>query len=191
MIGSKKQIKFSLKSFLKKEKGLTLVEMLVGISIFSLIIAGVFNLFNAQLQSQTKSLKEASLFDNLSYNLEYMSRALRMAQRDDGTCITSGYTFQKVGTGVEFKNYKGECQYFYLDSGVLKEQIDSQPAVNLTPSNIEVELFNITLSGQSRTDDYQPKVTLSLKVKINHPNPIYQNPIYIQTTISARNLDLK
>jgi type II secretory pathway pseudopilin PulG len=174
-----------------RQRGITIIEMLVGIFIFSLIMTGLLDLFNIQLQAQRKILKEASLLNNLSYSLEYMSRALRMARRDDGTCISDGYTFQQIGNGIKFKNYKGQCQYFYLEDGILKEQINTNPSVSLTPFDIEVEELNIYLSGQNKTDDYQPKATISFRVKIRSLNPIYQNPIQIQTTLSARNLDVK
>lgn len=176
---------------IKKQKGITLVEILVTIFIFSMIIGGVFNIFYSQIRAQNRALKESVLFDNLSYTLEYMGRSLRMAKRDDGSCISENYTMEIFGTGVKFKNYKNECQYFYLENGFLKQKINDNDSVNLTPTNVEVEQFNVYLMGQFKLDNFQPRTTVVLKAKSKTSKEIYSSSVRVQTTISSRNLDVK
>jgi type II secretory pathway pseudopilin PulG len=174
-----------------KEKGITLVEVVVSIFIFSLLMGGVFDLLLFQTRTQNRILKESMLFDNLSYSLEYMGRFLRMAKRDDGSCITANSFMEISETGIKFKNYKNQCQEFYLASGALKQKINNGQPVDLTPSNITVEQFNIYLVGRQRADGFQPKVTLLLRAKTKTEKLIYSTSIQVQTTISARNLDVK
>ncbi|MDP2820776.1 MAG: prepilin-type N-terminal cleavage/methylation domain-containing protein [bacterium] len=175
----------------KKEKGLTLIEVLICIFIFSLIMGSVFDLLYSQIRTQNKILKESVLFDNLSYSLEYMGRFLRMAKRDDGSCISANSFMEISAAGIKFKNYKNQCQEFYLDSGALKQKINNGQPINLTPTNVVVEQFNIYLVGRTRVDGLQPRATLLLKAKTKTEKLIYSSSIQAQTTISARNLDVK
>jgi len=175
----------------KNQKGITLVEILITIFVFSLVLGAVFNIFYSQIVAQNRALKEGVLFDNLSYTLEYMGRSLRMAKRDDGSCISEDYTMEISGQGVKFKNYKNECQYFYLQDGFLKQKINDNDSVNLTPTNIEVEQFNVYLMGQSKLDNSQPRATIVIKAKSKTSREIYSSSISVQTTISSRNLDVR
>jgi type II secretory pathway pseudopilin PulG len=175
----------------KKEKGITLIEIVICMFIFSLIMAGVFDLLYSQIKIQNKILKESILFDNVSYSLEYMGRFLRMAKRDDGTCISTDSFMEISGTGVKFKNYRNQCQEFYLSNGALKQKIDNGEPANLTPLNVEIEQFNIYLLGMTRADGLQPRATIMLKAKTKTEKLIYSSSIQVQTTISARNLDVK
>ena len=138
------------------------------------------------------------LYDNVSYTLEYISRALRMAKKDlTGSCITANMNYATTtdGKGIAFKNYKGECQEFYWDTidNRLKETSGKGTGIPLTASSIEVVSF--VLGGEdtwSQDDAYQPKVTLFLKIKGKRGTlPELQPTMKIQTSVSQRNLDIR
>ena len=64
-------------------KGFTLVEMLVSFAIFSIVIGISTGVFASMIKSQKYSLDTNQLLNQTSYFVEYMSRAIRMAVKDD------------------------------------------------------------------------------------------------------------
>lgn len=172
----------------KNCKGITLIEILIAISIFSVIVTGAINLFSSLIKSQKDLLDRAYVLNALSYTTEYMAKAIRMAQKDIiGNCIGSGNNFVLQGnSSIKFLNNNNECQEFFLENNAFKVR-KLGITQNLTPLNITVESLNFVLSGESQSDNLQPKVSFSLKAKVlNSKAP----SLIIQTTISQRMLDV-
>lgn len=189
-------------------KAFTLIEMLVAVTIFTLVVGSAFGLFISAIRSQVKALAAQKLLDETSYTIEYMSRFLRMAVKDpSGGCLTTagpGYNYEnsdKDGIpggdswAIRFIDYRVKCHEFYLDGGFLKERrsTDSTESgfplegTELTSGDFEISSLNFNLSGQDEADDLQPRVTISLTIG---KKPDLKPQITIQTTISQRNLDL-
>jgi len=182
----------------KYKKGFTLIEVLVSVAIFSLLIAGPTGFFISSLKGQKKALSSQELIDSTSYFLEYFSRAVRMAQKDSlSSCLTNSFVKTNYelteGPGIKFMNYKGECQEIYLDAEekILKEKRGVSDPISLTSSNLEVVSFQIRLSGETQSDNLQPKVTILLKMRGKSQAEDMRPEISIQTTISQRNLDVE
>jgi type II secretory pathway pseudopilin PulG len=184
----------------------TLIEILVAVTIFTIVIAAPTGFFVGSLKGQIKSLASQKLLDNTSYTLEYISRALRMAKKelncsdinDPATCSclkSEGYGFNYENpagnpSAVRFINHKGECQEFFLGEGRLKE---SKAGLEnyLTSEELELISLKFNLFGQGQDDTDQPRVTLSLDIKgAKGQMPELRPEIKIQTTISQRNLDV-
>ena len=193
MIGDDKQTKKI------DELGFTLVELLVTMSVFSISIAAIVGLFASAMKVQLAVLQRQSILNNISYSLEYMSRALRMAQKDlNGDCISKGYNFEVYGSStIRFLNAheEGRCEEFFLQNGqIMVEQSSDNSSSNLsspeplTSSKINVERLVFSLSGQSQEDNLQPRVTLSLVFRTKKGK---SQEIRTQTTISQRNLDVQ
>jgi prepilin-type N-terminal cleavage/methylation domain-containing protein len=173
--------------------GYTLIEVLVAITIFVVIIAGPTGFFISSLKSQRKALSTMEIVDNSSYILEYISRALRMAKKDDldGISCLSGdkvnYEITYSGQGIKFKNYNGQCQEFYLEGGQLKEN-KAGNILPITPPDLEVSNLKFQISGEGQADNLQPRVTIFFEIrKKSQP----ETKIQFQTTISQRNLDVQ
>jgi len=176
-----------------QNKGFTLVELLVSISIFSLIVSAMSGAFVSTIRAQRKSVAFQQLLEQTSYLEEYMSRSIRMGKKDkSGACIDekSNYKITREGKGIGFLNYNGNCEEFYL-SGTELRQNKNNLDLALTSSNLIVENINIELSGNSQIDNLQPRVTIFLKIKGAGLKPEEQPEIKIQTTISQRNPDVR
>ncbi len=183
-------------------KGYTIIEILVAVGIFTMIIAAPTGFLVGSLKGQQRALSSQELVDSVSYTLEYMSRALRMAKKDlTGACIEKGSNYENPTNDISkirFLNYKGYCQEFSVSDAQLKERKSTDGSEEnlgeffpLTSNDLEVELVRFQLSGQSQDDDLQPRITLFLKVKgARGQKPELQPEIKIQTTISQRNLDV-
>lgn len=184
-----------MKSNFIKNKGFTLVEMLVAVTVFILIVTAASGIFVSSLKAQRKSLASQQLLDQTSYIAEYMSRAIRMAKKDvAGECITAKLNYEKTrsGKGLKFKNYQDICQEFFWDTATnqLKEIKGGQENF-LTSHSLQILALNIKLAGESQNDDAQPRVTIFLDIKGKGEKPEMQPEIRIQTTISQRNLDVR
>ena len=195
-----------------KNKGFTLIEMLVAIMIFSIVVGAISGIFISGLLQQRRALASRALLDQTSYALEYMSRALRMAKKEtiEGCLLTYGLNYEipveyringneNLGTGLRFINHLqgDECQEFYLDleNGQLKYQKEANlvsPPLPLDLTSDELEITNLlfNLSGQPQEDNLQPRVTIFLEIKGKDTTPEQQPEIKIQTTISQRNPDV-
>ncbi|MDD5144687.1 MAG: prepilin-type N-terminal cleavage/methylation domain-containing protein [Candidatus Pacebacteria bacterium] len=185
-----------------KKGGFTLIEICVAVAIFSLAITALFGFLNQTTKTQERSLIMGRMIDNTSYVLEYMSRALRMAKKDDlggVNCLVGNkvnYEITRAGQGIKFRNYKDECQEFFLESDKLKEWKNTggiQAENFFTPSNIEIGDFKIGPSDTwDQNDDQQPRVTLYLKAVYSEGywsnSPLLLD---VQTTVSQRNLDVR
>jgi prepilin-type N-terminal cleavage/methylation domain-containing protein len=178
-------------------KGYTLIEILVAVSIFFVVIAAPSGFFVTALKGQQKALASQELLDNASYALEYMSRSLRMAKKDDvdGVNCLLAYKLNYATTtqGIKFRNYEDKCQEFYLEDGRIKENKTgyAQPLF-LTSNDLEVSKFEISITGETQKDIIQPRITLLLEAKGNRPAIASLQPVLrIQTTISQRNLDVQ
>ncbi len=182
------------KKILKKGKGFTLIEIAVSIGIFLIILISASGILVSAIKNQRRNLSSQEILSQTSYALEYMSRAMRMAKKDDLggiNCLLGdkiNYEITHSGQGIKFLNSKDECQEFFLENGQLKENKDGN-ADFLTSDNFLVNSFNIAVSGQGQTDELQPKATIFLDIQaVNQDSPAR---LKIQTTVSQRNLDVK
>ncbi len=174
------------------KKGYTLIEILVAVAIFFTVVSIPTSFFILSLKSQGKVLGLREIIDNSSYALEYTSRVLRMAKKDDleGVNCLSGdkvnYEITHSGQGIKFKNYKDECQEFYLEGGQIKEQKGGN-IFPLTSDNLEITSLTFKISGQEQEDGLQPRATILFEIqKKGQP----ATKIRLQTTVSQRNLDV-
>jgi len=175
-----------------KIKGFTLIEMLVTALIFSIVSGAIMGVFVSAIKLQRYSLVHQQLLNQVSYAMEYMDRAIRMAVKDDdGDCISAGqnYEVSNENRKIEFKNYKGECQEFFWDINDNQLKVyktDFGSSLFLTSDDFEVTSFNFQVFGDGMDND-QPRVTLSIDIKAKGSGQ--QPRIKIQTTVSQRNLD--
>lgn len=187
-------IKFKNDKSKDTEKGFSLVEMLVSTFVFSIMIGTIAGLFISGVQGQRSILAQQKVIDEASYIMEYMSRALRMGEKNGNSfCGGSGDNYSPSGDSMTFRNVleedssgDPECQTFSLSGGKLMRQVDGID-VALTSDKIEVVDLNFVVSGDILGE--QPMVTISMQVKGVGARPEQQKIINLQTTVSQRNLN--
>jgi len=158
----------------KNKKGFTLVELVVGVAIFSLVIMVVVSLFTVALRSQRKSIAIQNIQDNGRYLIGFMAKEVRMS---------------------EIRTSDGEISVLYihhLEHGdIAYEFTGTQITRNNEPINSdEVEVQGIFyVDGGSGEDGEQPRVTIVMKVRTIGTKVEERAEINLQTTLSQRELD--
>jgi prepilin-type N-terminal cleavage/methylation domain-containing protein len=183
-------------------KGFTLTELLISIALFSIVVGSIASIFISGLLSQRKTLAEQDILNQISYVLEYMGRAIRMAKKDDisfggiiRNCLSQNrvnYETTPTLDQISFRNYENQCQRFYLSSeGRIKEEKKSDgsgPVISdlfLTSPRLKVNSLKFKVYGERQEDSYQPKVTIFLEVEESG------RKFQFQTTVSQRDLDVR
>jgi prepilin-type N-terminal cleavage/methylation domain-containing protein len=183
--------------------GFTLIEVMVSIAIFLLAMTVVSELFIFSLRAHRKILAHSQMIGEISYDLEHISRGLRMAKKSDvnDACLQQGENFKIQSGKLIFKNRKAngdiDCIKFYYShptdypSGVMalmEERNDFSGPLPLTSPETNVTVFSVVQdsnSGWDQDDDLQPRVTLYIKTE-DKEGGIFET----QTTISQRDLDV-
>lgn len=192
----------------QKTKGFTLIEMLVSILIFGFISVLLVNIFTSVLDTQTRILQNQGLLNQSSYALEYMSKAIRMAEKDsDGSCIGAEHAGENYSVGtspsppyISFLTYDTKtltykCLKFLLDNGAIEEirSTDENPgttAVPITSSSVSVDDLAFNVLGDGSAEDMkQPRITIMIKMRAL-PLAMYSPVLIVQTTISQRKLNI-
>jgi competence protein ComGC len=169
--------------------GFTLVEIMTSMTIFIVLVAIFGNFFSQAIKVQRRSLASYEIVNTASYNLEYMSRAIRMAKKDlEGGCIEQNYNYENIydggePVGLKFMNYDGTCRKFFLAGGRLFEEKNGELPLPLTPIDLTVDSFIADRDGSQwgQEDPIQPKVLLILEIE----------GFKFQTIISQRNLNVQ
>ena len=179
-----KEVYSKLYSFKYKgfNQGLTLVEVLAAMAIFSILSVSILTLFTNSITTQAAILQNQQLLNDSGYVVEYMHKALRMAYRDDGTLPSSDYPGYVAGncTGSANLNYnivsspnpdkiyflgfdnaldKYVCMKFYLSSGKIMFQKSTNTALTAASADAStaVELTSsqvvVNILNFSKTGD--------------------------------------
>jgi prepilin-type N-terminal cleavage/methylation domain-containing protein len=152
-------------------KGFTLIELIVVIAVFLLIIGVAITIFVSIINNQRMILSQQQLLNQISYAEEYMSKAMRMAKKDEaGSCLIDdnneshpGYIYlltrpdisNQSYTGIKFINASDNdtCQEFFLDSSgetpVLKEIKNGIPSsgISITSEALKINSVRFGING--------------------------------------------
>lgn len=166
-------------------QGFTLVELLVAVSIFTIVIAASTGAFISVLQAQRKAFAMQSVMDGSRFALESMAKAIRMSRivtSSDGSSLKICHPTKGVAYDADCPEVNGLRPVIYQLVGT---QIQEN-AVALTSSKINIENLWFEIEGVGTGDGRQPIVTIVLKASDlnNRAN------INLQTTISQRELDI-
>ncbi len=190
------------KNFRKNNKGTTLLELTVAISIFSIAILSVMQIFDMSIKGQRNVVAAQNMQESIRYTLEVMSKEIRMAKEADNndceaTLINKVYYTDAANNTLYLLNSNNKCVKYFLDNNnevtrlKVKRYTAGSPTVFdedfITPlrANVTGLKFDIIedISGNK-----QPRVTMVLDIEATGKN-INKNELKIQTTISARHYE--
>ena len=166
--------------FLKSQKGYLVIELLVAMTLFSVIVVIAIGSFVNVLKTQRQVAALSAAESNLNVVFEQMTREIR-----------TGYSFTQssIGDGLTFTNAEGKTITYALGDGddVLKKTVDGK-TLAVTGDNVVVEYFKVYFRGNVVGDTWNPRVTISVGIHSKDAS-LRENVLNLQTTISARKAD--
>lgn len=181
-------------------KAFTLIEVLVSVSIFSLVMlvatGAVFSI--VQANKKTHSLK--SVMTNLNFALESMTRDIRLGSHftcnSGGDCVSGGNEFQfRAGRDVNWDGVadSNDQVVYRTNNGAILRQVlggNSNAAENpITAGEIFVTSlkFYVVGSQPGPSDNRQPKVLISIQGYAGIGTT--KSDFNIETMVSQRAID--
>jgi Tfp pilus assembly protein PilE len=159
----------------KHRAGFTLIELLVAVGVFILVVIIVSTIYTSTIGSQRRAFGKQDILDSSRYALETMARAIRQSTVDSVSA-----------TRLELENHprKGDITY-RLNNGRILENGDQ-----ITANNVTVESLEFIGQGIGTGDLHQSRVTIVMAVRSEREKPSEETLIYIQTTVTPRELEL-
>lgn len=155
-----------------KNKGFTLIELIVALAVFSLVILSISGIFISVINSQRKVFSFQNTQEAGRYLLESMTKEIRMSIINSSS-VDGAFT-------LNITNPKGETFDYVFD--ITNKRLLRQAQV-LSPDNIEISgsfyIRKSTLPSQS-------KVTIVMKLKTKGIKPEQQVVIDLESTVAAR-----
>jgi prepilin-type N-terminal cleavage/methylation domain-containing protein len=188
----------------KQARGVSLVELIVAIAIFSFLILVSAQIFKMVVDGQRNAVSAQNIQENIRYAMEKMSKEIRMAQISNlpanqecvsiflpsATAVYKVFNTTNGGATIYFKNKDNNCVAYYLENNRLKVTVGlgaSSITDFVTPSKIEVSnlKFNVTDDLIGAFHSIQPYVTMVMDIKAVGL-PMHEQRMKIQMTISSR-----
>ncbi len=161
-------------------QGFTLIEMLVSITLFSIVITATLGSIMTISDSNKKARSLMSVTNNLNFAVDSMVRSFKTGEAD--AIFISGNCFITQEIKYDQQNFtKQPVQYCFEETngkGVIKKD-----GVNLTSSDVdidELEFIDTSLGTQ-------PMLTIVMKGTVKVSEKI-SSAFSIQTSVSQRKL---
>ena len=187
----------------KTYSGLTMIEMMMAMGIFTLMLVVILAIFAQSIKVQRRITQIQEELSDARFVVDTMARELRLGTlKYDGTCAINSniknclYYISADGTTGFFK--KGEnaqdCGVFSPPCIIWSPDTNSNPGTPITTKNITIkDLYFLVTPSQNpfiKKDDgtydadVQPTVTIHLSGEYTFATEVY--PLEFQTTVTTR-----
>lgn len=166
-------------NFGKKNKGFTLIEIIVASSIFVIVMFISVGSILSMVEANRRSQSISSVVSNLNIALESMVRDIRTGNE------------YRIGNGspessITFKNYLGQSTSYFLNENFIAKTVNGETG-NITAPEVNVESLRFTAQGVG-SDLIQPIILLQIKGTVGMGKSL--SPFTIQTLLVQRVLDI-
>jgi len=183
--------------WMKFRDGYLLIELLISITVFSIIVVIAVGSFVNVLRTQRQVAALSAAESNLGVVMEGMAREIRTGylfctDADgvtlDSACGCAVFGSEKVCSALKFIDAEGDNVEYSLNASSVLEKSVNGTAQEVTGNDVKIQYFNAILFGNSPTDHWNPRVTLTVGI---HPNDasLLGNVLNLETTVSARQID--
>ncbi len=177
---------------LKNKKAFTLVELLIAISLFSIIafisMGAIITIFDANKNSQASK----TVVDSLNFNIDDMARTIRFGNSYDcgGISTPANPNDCSLGSSELALIFDGDNIIYRLNSGAIQKSSDGGYTYsNITSSDVVIDYLRFYVFGSSFGDINQPFVLAVIKGYVSS-KPTAQSRFMLQTIMSQRALDI-
>jgi len=201
----KNRSSFQLSTFdFHLNRGFTLIEMMVALSLFTVVITVSLGSLLSIIDANKKSQAIQSLMTNLNFVMDDISRNARVGSNYHCSDATNALDVTMVrncpsgDTLFAFEPTRGnpssptdQVVYRFVNSGtgIEKSSDGGSSFVKITSSNITLDQMKFFVVGALSGDSQQPRVVIVMKGVAGVEDKIKTN-FNIQTTITQRILDI-
>lgn len=154
------------------QKGFTLGELTVALSLFMIVIAIAMGTFIQSVRSERAIVSTTSINNNIAQTLERIAREVR-----------TGYAFSdSTSSELKFVNAQNDDVSYSLSNSSIIRCLDNICSP-ITSDDVLISRLNFILSGIEERDGLPPRVTISMGVV-----GINDAVLNFQTTVSARDI---
>jgi prepilin-type N-terminal cleavage/methylation domain-containing protein len=190
---------------LKKEnRGFTLTEMLISITLFTIVTTIAFTALYSIMDANTKAKTIKLVVNNLNIAMESMSRELRVGYDYSKSTYDSGASCDTVSSGsttIYFKTKDGCDAYYQYNSTnkTIKKKIGKKDGSGNCPTlsaiseasivgdDVLINGLKFYITGVGPSGDIQPRVVILLQGETARSD--IDTKFNIQTTVSQRKSD--
>ncbi|MBI5005116.1 MAG: prepilin-type N-terminal cleavage/methylation domain-containing protein [Candidatus Lloydbacteria bacterium] len=187
-------------SICKIERGFTLIEIMVSISIFTVVVLITIGALVSINEANRKIQSMRALMDNLNFALENMSRTLRTGSTyhcgNTGTitspqdCPTIGSDYIAIeGPGGSGANPNDQIVFSLSNGQIQKSTNSGSTFLGMTSPDITITTLQFYVSGAAALDAKQPKILLLVGGTARAGSKGLVSEFHLQTTISQRLVD--
>lgn len=198
---------------LSTHRGFSLVELMVALTIFSVVVTMSIGTLTVMIRANAKAQAESLAMTNLSFAIDSITRSIRTGR--DFYCVNELTGSQLPGAGTTQDCAKGYTVVFTpgfnpntrlayrLNNGSIEQREDVRVGAVTTPgqwvsitsatppTKVTVDQFVLTVDGAEDTgvnDDVQPEVSLLVSGTVES-GPGVTESFRVQSTIVQRVLD--
>lgn len=185
----------------KKQKGFTLIEMMVSIALFTVVMTAALGSILTISDSNKKARSLMSVMTNLNFAVDSMVRSFKTGEIVPNSpfvtsvsgkeCFhTNEIDYRDAGEGFEAR----KVEYCFVPGTgdmfgkITKEIIDSGSSpVDLTPPDVDIQY--VTFVGSDYNSQKQPMLTITVSGEVR-VSPRITSDFSIQTSVSQRKLNI-
>ena len=185
--------------FTTQEKGFSLIELMVSLSVFSIImVAGIGTLIKL-IDANAKAQALYSAMTNVSFALDSITREVRQGrsirclsgQNPGGTPASGPHDCStSEGNGIAFTRERDNklIAYVQADQGKLYQYIDGK-WFQITSDDTVIEDFAVIVDGSTYGDTKEPSMLLVVRGYVNNGLET-DTDFLIQSRVTQRKLDI-
>lgn len=182
---------------LKRERGYTLLELIVSVGIFSIIMLIVTSAYLMLIHLDRKARATSDVITNLTFVVESMSREIRTGT--NYRCNTTGTNCTSGGTSFRYSDSRSPSRTItyalqtnaQTQKGQVMVTVDSGTPVtsSLTDPRVDVNVLTFYVRGVGTADSLPPHVTFVMQGSIE-PEPGEIVEFSLQGSATQRLLEL-
>lgn len=183
------------------QKGFTLIEMMVSVSIFAIVLVVALGSILTILDSNRKARTLTEVMNNLNFSLESITRSMKTGV-DPALAEIGGIDILQVTAIVlsedgfqrqliEYRCLTTESQPCGQNSdgrGVVSRRVNDGSWQPITSEFVDITAFEVTLAGLADFNQPRTQITVGGEVAVNEQ---IRSEFTIQTTVSQRKLNLE
>ena len=192
------------RSWMGKKNGFTLIELMAGILISAIILAGLYSVFFSQQKAFSAQEQVAEMNQNIRAALDLMTREIRLAGYKTSTSTFNGIATATSGSiriladlnqDGDTADDNEDITYTYNpeDLQICRNGISMPPvpvADNITSLSLQYTLKNGTVTSAPANLADIRKVNISITARTTHPDQGTYRTITLSSDIALRNLVL-